>query len=89
MSDQDETKDDLSKQDITRRATFRLATAVAAFGVALGVRASTASAAQADMFLKLEPKKNKGGGKTEKQEYIKKDKGQEKQEFRKFKYERQ
>ena len=44
MSDQDRTKDNLPKQDITRRATLKLATAVAAFGAAMGMRANSARA---------------------------------------------
>jgi hypothetical protein len=41
MSDQDKAK---GKSEITRRATFKLATAVAAFGAAMGMRANSAGA---------------------------------------------
>jgi hypothetical protein len=44
MSDKDRAKDDAQTPEITRRATFKLATAVAAFGAALGMRATSARA---------------------------------------------
>jgi hypothetical protein len=77
MSENDSKRDNLPNADITRRTIFTLATAVATFGVALGVRASTASAEPADMFLKKEKNKKAGGTskKNEKQEYYKKDQG--------------
>jgi hypothetical protein len=44
MSDKDRAKDDSQSPEITRRATFKLATTVAAFGAALGMRATSARA---------------------------------------------
>lgn len=44
MSDKDKAKDDSRTPEITRRATFKLATTVAAFGAALGMRATSARA---------------------------------------------
>jgi hypothetical protein len=44
MGDKDRAKDDSQTPEITRRATFKLATAVAAFGAALGMRATSAQA---------------------------------------------
>lgn len=44
MGGQDKADDELPKSEVTRRATFRLAAAVAAFGAAMGLQAPTAQA---------------------------------------------
>ena len=44
MADNEQTKGNSQTPEITRRATFKLATAVAAFGAAMGIRANSARA---------------------------------------------
>jgi hypothetical protein len=48
MGGQDKADAELPRSEVTRRDTFRLATAVAAFGAAMGLQAPTAQA-QASM----------------------------------------
>lgn len=63
MSDKDSGNDKLPKADITRRTIFTLATAVATFGVAMGMRATSARA-ESGLFLKGTSSKTKNEGST-------------------------
>jgi hypothetical protein len=61
MSKQDKAQDDLPNSAITRRATLRLATAVAAFGAAMGLSGATVRGED-------KPKETKAGAKKGAQE---------------------
>jgi hypothetical protein len=71
MSDKDKAKDNSQTPEITRRATFKLATAVAAFGTALGMRANSARAEEkgttkeGSAKLKLDPPPSKREGRAD------------------------
>ncbi|MGD0288232.1 MAG: hypothetical protein ABSC63_01040 [Candidatus Binataceae bacterium] len=64
MNKQDKADDNLPKPQITRRAVLTLAAAVAAFGAAMGMRASTAWA-QGKIEGKCEPEYGEFEGKME------------------------